>query len=94
MLYDYYSRVEKIRCLPDGEENCSEPGPETAATYCIMGGDKFTSWGKLDSSIGRPAGTWGSYGLNEWVNVPGPGHALGHAGCVVLEDAECEGSGQ
>jgi prepilin-type N-terminal cleavage/methylation domain-containing protein len=69
VLYDYYSRIEKMRVCPTARKIANPAGD--SGNVLIMGGDKFTSWGKLDSSIGRPAGTWGSYGLNEWVEVPG-----------------------
>jgi hypothetical protein len=42
----------------------------------IVGGDARTSWGRLSPANNRPVDTYGSYGVNEWVEVPGPPGAL------------------
>ena len=70
-LFDYYSRVEKIRVCPAVTKIKIPNYPPGGNDVMLTGGDKFTSWGKLDDSIGRPKGTWGSYGDNGYVNVPG-----------------------
>ena len=70
VLFDYYYRNEKIRCCPTATK-IAFPDYPPGADLPVAGGNKFTSWGKLDNSVGRPAGTWGSYGVNGWVYVPG-----------------------
>jgi prepilin-type N-terminal cleavage/methylation domain-containing protein len=68
VLYDYYSRVEKMRVCPTARKYPLEypPGGDLPAAF----GNKFMSWGKLSNANGRPAGTYGSYGINEYVEVP------------------------
>ncbi|MFQ6034816.1 MAG: hypothetical protein ACE5NM_03085, partial [Sedimentisphaerales bacterium] len=74
VLYDYYYRDEKIRCCPMATRI---KNPAGASGTLALGGDKFTAWGKVAVTGSRPAGehgpagTWGSYGTNGWVYVPG-----------------------
>jgi len=75
VLYDYYSRNDEIRVCPMATKIAN---PDAGGSGSLgIGGDKFTSWGKLGVSTSRPggkygpAGTWGSYGINGWVYVPG-----------------------
>jgi hypothetical protein len=66
-LYDYYSKSPKICVCPMAKKYATELGTGSALA---IGGDKFTSWGKVDIGVGRPA-IYGSYGCNGWVYVPG-----------------------
>ena len=70
VLFDYYYKDPKIRCCPMAKKYAVEYPPPANDTL-TLGGDALTSWGKLDDSVGRPAGTYGSYGINGWVYVPG-----------------------
>jgi hypothetical protein len=67
VLYDYYSKSPKICVCPMAKKYASELSP---GNVLAIGGDKFTSWGKVDIGVGRPA-IYGSYGINGWVYVPG-----------------------
>ena len=75
VLYDYYYREEKIRVCPMATKIKNPAG--AAGSDVIVGGDKFTSWGRLAVTGSRPAGeygpagTYGSYGINGWVYVCG-----------------------
>jgi len=71
VLFDYYYKDPKIRCCPMAKKIAFPDFPPGATDTLQVGGGPFTSWGKLGESAGRPAGTWGSYGINGWVNVPG-----------------------
>ena len=46
-------------------------GPTGDAAAGDDWGSTFMAWGKLKPENNRPAATYGSYGLNEWVNTPG-----------------------
>ena len=72
VLYDYYSRIEKMRVCPTARKYAVEypPGGDLGPGPTSAYGNKFTSWGKLSNANGRPAGTYGSYGINEYVQVP------------------------
>ena len=72
VLFDYYYRDPKIRCCPMATKIAFPQYPPGASGTLEIGGDKFTSWGKLIETAGRPAGTYGSYGVNGWVYVCGP----------------------
>lgn len=81
-LFSYYSRVEKIRCCPTVAKIAVPdypPGGDLPAAF----GDKFTSWGKLTTAMARPEGTYGSYGINDFVSVPGEGLSSAYS----LQDA-------
>jgi prepilin-type N-terminal cleavage/methylation domain-containing protein len=74
VLYDYYSRNEKIRICPAATRIAN---PEELLGVSIDG-DKFTSWGRLYVLDVHPGdkryplvGAYGSYGINGWVYVPG-----------------------
>jgi len=75
VLYDYYSRVDDIRVCPMATKIANPDGGGSGELG--IGGDTFTSWGKLSVTTSRPggkygpAGTWGSYGINHWLYVPG-----------------------
>ena len=50
------------------------PYPPGSANTLVVGGDKFTSWGKLGMTPNEewgPVGTYGSYGINGYLYVPG-----------------------
>jgi len=72
VLYDYYYRDEKIRVCPMATKIAN---PWGSAGTPEVGGDKFTSWGRVAVTGSRPggpdgiAGTYGSYGINGWVYV-------------------------
>jgi hypothetical protein len=69
VLYDYYSKSPKICVCPMAKKMALEkPG---SGSILAIGGDKFTSWGKVDIGRGAAAGIYGSYGCNGWVYVPG-----------------------
>jgi prepilin-type N-terminal cleavage/methylation domain-containing protein len=78
VLYNYYSsdknmninfRSAKMRVCPMAKKLAlQEPGSGDVLT---LGGDALTSWGKLDLGRRPAEGTWGSYGCNGWVYVPG-----------------------
>jgi len=74
VLYDYYYRDEKIRVCPMATK-IANPTPATGTPG--LGGDKYTSWGRVAVTSSRPggpdgiAGTYGSYGINGWVYMCG-----------------------
>ena len=73
VLYDYYYREEKIRVCPMATR-IKVPYPPGSASALAVGGDKFTSWGKIGMTPNEywgPVGTYGSYGINGWVYVCG-----------------------
>jgi hypothetical protein len=87
VLYDYYYKDPKFRVCPVATKIAA---PEGATNTLILGGDADTAWGIVAPSGGRPAGTWGSYGINGWVYVNAePGGVLyGKPAAVLLEDAQ------
>lgn len=70
-LYDYYYRNPDIRCCPEAKKIAFPKFPPGADLPEAAGGP-FLSWGILDDHIGRPEGTYGSYGANGFVYVPNP----------------------
>ena len=77
VLYNYYFRDDKIRCCPMAIKIKNPVYPPGGSGTLGVGGDTFTSWGKVGVTGSRsggtygPAGTWGSYGINHWLYVPG-----------------------
>ncbi|MHC4540119.1 MAG: type II secretion system protein [Planctomycetota bacterium] len=75
VLYDYYSRNEKLRTCPMTTKIKVPDYPNSVSSTLEIGGDAFTSWGKIGVTSSRPsgeyepAGTWGSYGINHWLYV-------------------------
>ena len=69
-LYFLY-KEEKFRVCPVAARIAS---PTPAGDVPTLAGDAVTSWGICDASNTRPAGTYGSYGINEYVQVPGGDH--------------------
>jgi len=71
VLFDYYYKVDKIRCCPMATRI---KDPAGASSTLTAGGDTFTAWGKIGMTTNEywgPVGTYGSYGINHWVYVPG-----------------------
>ncbi len=68
VLFDYYFREDKIRCCPMAKTPMNDDPTDTSAGVY---GETFKAWGKLAPTVGRPQGTWGSYGINHWLYVPG-----------------------
>jgi prepilin-type N-terminal cleavage/methylation domain-containing protein len=67
VLFDYYYKDPKFRVCPMATKIAFPQYPPGATDTLTVGGDAQTSWGKVAESGGRPAGTWGSYGINGWV---------------------------
>jgi prepilin-type N-terminal cleavage/methylation domain-containing protein len=70
VLFDYYYRDNKFRVCPSATKIAYPAYPPGASDTLTVGGDAETSWGRIAETGGRPAGTWGSYGINGWVNQP------------------------
>ena len=68
VLFDYYYKDPKFRVCPMATKIAFPQYPPGASATLIVGGDARTSWGRVAETGGRPAGTWGSYGINGWVN--------------------------
>ena len=85
VLYDYYYRDAKIRCCPMATKIKNPIYPPGGTGTLGVGGDAFTSWGKIGVTGSRPdglyepAGTWGSYGINHWVYVAAEDPLYGQA---------------
>jgi len=56
VLYDYYYREAKIRCCPMATKIKNPIYPPGGIGTLGVGGDAFTSWGKIGADSGRPAG--------------------------------------
>lgn len=69
-MYAYYYRDPKFRVCPVATRIAYPTYPPGGSDVMEIGGDKETSWGYLSASNQRPEGTYGSYGINEWVQVP------------------------
>lgn len=67
VMFDLYSRVDKLRCCPEA----TIPVNPTADPGISINGETFKAWGKLAPAAGRPVDTYGSYGINHWLYVPG-----------------------
>jgi prepilin-type N-terminal cleavage/methylation domain-containing protein len=68
VLYSYYYKSGEFRTCPMATRIAA---PEGATDTLTLGGDAETAWGVVAASGGRPVGTWGSYGINGWVNQNG-----------------------
>jgi prepilin-type N-terminal cleavage/methylation domain-containing protein len=64
LLYTYYDKDPKFRVCPVATKIAA---PQGATDVPTLGGDATTAWGIVAPSGERPAGTWGSYGINGWV---------------------------
>lgn len=69
VLFDYYSRHEKVRCCPSAKKIAIPDYPPGGDLPQAFGGT-YMSWGKLTGAMNRPPGTYGSYGINAYVYVP------------------------
>jgi len=67
VLFDYYYKDNKFRVCPMAQKIAFPTYPPGASGTLVIGGDALTSWGRLSETSGRPAGTWGSYGVNGWI---------------------------
>jgi prepilin-type N-terminal cleavage/methylation domain-containing protein len=67
VLFDYYYKDNKFRVCPAATKIAFPQYPPGASDTLTVGGDALTSWGRVAETSGRPAGTWGSYGINGWV---------------------------
>ncbi len=67
VLFDYYYKDPKFRVCPMATKIAFPTYPPGASDTLTVGGDALTSWGRVAETGGRPAGTWGSYGINGWV---------------------------
>jgi len=47
VLYDYYYRDAKIRCCPTATKIKNPVYPDSVSNGLEVGGDTFTSWGKI-----------------------------------------------
>jgi prepilin-type N-terminal cleavage/methylation domain-containing protein len=68
LLYSYYYKDPEFRVCPIAKKIAAPGGATDSLT---LGGDAKTAWGVVAPSGNRPVGTWGSYGINGWVYVPG-----------------------
>jgi prepilin-type N-terminal cleavage/methylation domain-containing protein len=69
-MYAYYHKDPKFRVCPVAKKIAWPTYPPGGNDVDQVWGDKETSWGYLSSNNQRPEGTYGSYGINEWVQVP------------------------
>ncbi len=77
VLFDYYYKDPKFRVCPMAKKIAHEQYPPGASNFSAIAGNWETSWGRLSETAGRPAGTYGSYGVNGWVYVCGPDELYG-----------------
>lgn len=70
VLFDYYYKDDKFRVCPAATKIAFPQYPPGASSTLEVGGDALTSWGRIAESSGRPAGTYGSYGVNGWIYQP------------------------
>ncbi len=99
VLYDYYYRDDKIRCCPMATKIKNPVYPNSVSGGLEVGGDAFTSWGKIGVTGSRPAGeyepagTWGSYGINHWLYVAAEDPLYGQAAKDYWGTVNVKGSG-
>ncbi len=67
VLFDYYYKDPKFRVCPAATKIAWPQYPPGQDQTLLVGGDAETSWGRVAATGERPAGTWGSYGINGWV---------------------------
>lgn len=85
VLYDYYSREKNLRICPTAAKIKVPDYPNSVGGTLEIGGDAFTSWGKIGVTGSRPAGeyepagTWGSFGINHWLYVAAQDPLYGQA---------------
>ncbi len=99
VMYDYYYRDDKIRCCPMAMKIKNPIYPPGGSGTLGVGGDAFTSWGKVGVTGSRPAGeyepagTWGSYGINHWLYVAADDPLYGQASKDYWGTVNVKGSG-
>jgi len=71
VLFDYYYKDDKFRTCPVAKKIAYEQYPPGESAFAAIAGNFETSWGRLSETSGRPAGTWGSYGVNGWIYTCG-----------------------
>jgi len=76
VLFDYYQKNDEFRVCPVATKIAFPQYPPGASDTASVGGDAITSWGRIAETGGRPAGTWGSYGINGWVYQNGESGGL------------------
>ncbi len=69
-MYAYYYKDPKFRVCPVVKKIAYPSYPPGGTSVPELAGDKETNWGYLSTANSRPEGTYGSYGINEWVQVP------------------------
>jgi len=96
VLFDYYYRDNKFRVCPVAKKIAFEQYPPGASAFGAIAGNFETSWGRLSETSGRPAGTWGSYGINGWVyqNVEESGVLYGKPAEFFWKTANVQGAAQ
>jgi prepilin-type N-terminal cleavage/methylation domain-containing protein len=90
-LYSYYYKDPKFRVCPVCKKIAA---PQGASDTLTLGGDAFTSWGKCSLDNNRPEGTYGSYGINEWVEVPGEATVCGKPAEFFWKTPDVKGASQ
>ena len=70
-MYAYYYKDPKFRVCPVAKKIAYPTYPPGGTSVPELAGDEVTSWGIVAANNERPAGTWGSYGINGWVYVCG-----------------------
>jgi prepilin-type N-terminal cleavage/methylation domain-containing protein len=88
-LRKYYGTEPKFRLCPMATKLAR---PEGATETVLVGGDKYTAWGKLLPVSGRTEGDFGSYGINGWVYVPGVDTLYGKPAEFFLRSAHVKGT--
>ena len=76
VLFDYYHKDEKFRLCPMAKKIKSLV--RVSSTMDIAG-DKYTAWGIVAPTAGRPEDTYGSYGINHWLYKAGQDPLYGQA---------------
>ena len=66
-LRPYYRNDHKIRCCPTATKPLIGPNGESGGQWNVN-----SAWGIFKGQGYAPEGDWGSYGINGWVENPGP----------------------
>jgi prepilin-type N-terminal cleavage/methylation domain-containing protein len=91
VLFSYYYRDNKFRLCPSATKVAA---PQGATDTLTLGGDAETAWGIVAASGGRPIGTYGSYGINGWVNQPAVDPLYGKPAQFFWKTANVKGAPQ
>lgn len=76
VLFNYYHKDEKFRCCPIATKVKTTVPMSGVAD---IAGDRYTAWGRVLPTGGRPKDTYGSYGINHWLYNPGEDPLYGQA---------------